>query len=175
MSAAMAQNPQLATMLQQMLQGQGAPQQQLSPLAQALQSIPNFDQVRQLMSSNPQMLQTIIQQLRNTNPQLFNLINQYPQEFIQILQQGIPAAGEGAGGGDAGAARPGGPGVIQVTPEEKEAIDRLAALGFPEQVAAEAYLVCGKNEELAANFLFESGAMDFDDAAGGDAGGEPGN
>ena len=62
---------------------------------------------------------------RNTNPQLFNLINQYPQEFIQILQQGIPAAGEGAGGGDAGAARPGGPGVIQVTPEEKEAIDRV--------------------------------------------------
>lgn len=44
-----------------------------------------------------------------------------------------------------------------MTPEEKAAIDRLAALGFPERVAAEAYLVCGKNEELAANFLFENG------------------
>merc|ERR1719245_2044908 len=50
----------------------------------------------------------------------------------------------------------GGRGVIQVTSQEKEAIDRLKAVGFPEHAAVEAYMVCDKNEEIAANYLFSN-------------------
>ena len=46
-----------------------------------------------------------------------------------------------------------------------EAIDRLVSLGFPKTRAAEAYFACEKNEEMAANFLFESGGFDDDDQA----------
>ena len=42
-----------------------------------------------------------------------------------------------------------------MTREEMAAIERLQALGFSKQRAAEAYLSCDKNEEFAANFLFE--------------------
>lgn len=47
------------------------------------------------------------------------------------------------------------PGSIMVTQEEKQAIERLAVLGFSKVEAAQAYLACDKNEELAANLLFD--------------------
>lgn len=73
---------------------------------------------------------------------------------------GAGGAGAGAGGGmptgagGAGRARPP-PGSIQVTPEEMASIDRLVSFGFTKARAAEAFFACDKNEELAANFLFE--------------------
>lgn len=69
--------------------------------------------------------------------------------------------GGGAGGlpgmGGAGGGRAAPPGAIRVTPEELAAIERLMALGFPKHKAAEAYFACDKNEEMAANYLFEHG------------------
>lgn len=43
-----------------------------------------------------------------------------------------------------------------------EAINNLVQLGFTKERAAEAYFACDKNEEMAANFLFEAGMMDED-------------
>lgn len=81
------------------------------------------------------------------------------------LSQGLPSAGAGAGGaggagglGGHGGANP--PGTIRVTQEEMEAINRLTQLGFPKHKAAEAYFACDKNEEFAANYLFETGGED---------------
>jgi len=51
-----------------------------------------------------------------------------------------------------------------VSPEEMEAIKRLEELGFNKQRAIRAYITCDKNEEMAANFLFEQAAEDDDDA-----------
>lgn len=69
--------------------------------------------------------------------------------------------GAGAGAGAGGRPRPP-PGSIQVTPEEMASIDRLVSLGFTKARAAEAFFACDKNEEMAANFLFEQGADDDD-------------
>jgi UV excision repair protein RAD23 len=44
---------------------------------------------------------------------------------------------------------------------EKEAIDRLVGLGFEFEIAAEAFFACEKNEEMAANYLFDSAGGDM--------------
>ncbi|KAL1946004.1 hypothetical protein VTO73DRAFT_2006 [Trametes versicolor] len=119
----------------------------------ALANHPQIQHLREIMAQNPALIQPVIQEIAAQNPQLAQLFAQNPEALAQIL------------GGDLGDEEEGGipPGaqVIQVTEEERAAIERLEALGFPRQAVIEAYFACDKNEELAANYLFDSG---FDDA-----------
>lgn len=51
---------------------------------------------------------------------------------------------------------------LEVTEEEKAAIERLASMGFDRNLAIQAFFACDKNETLAANYLIEH-AGEFDD------------
>ena len=83
----------------------------------ALRDNPHFQQLRQLVQTNPQLLEPIIQNISQGNPQLAAFISQNPEAFLQLLAEG---GGEGGEGG------PLPPGAIQVTPEEAEAIGRVS-------------------------------------------------
>ncbi|KAH7170461.1 XPC-binding domain-containing protein [Dactylonectria macrodidyma] len=115
-----------------------------------------FQQLRQVVQQQPQMLEPILQQLGAGNPQLAQLIASNPDQFLQLL-------GEDAGDDDV--PLPPGAQAISVTEEERDAIERLCRLGFDRDQAIQAYFACDKNEELAANFLFDQ--PEDDDAGPG--------
>jgi len=109
-----------------------------------LRSNPQFQQLRQVVQQQPAMLEPILQQVAAGNPQLAQMITQHPEQFMQLLAED---------GDDDMAAPPGG--SIAVTEEERDAIERLCRLGFERNLVIQAYFACDKNEELAANFLFD--------------------
>ncbi|XP_077091563.1 UV excision repair protein RAD23 homolog B [Siphateles boraxobius] len=127
-----------------------------------LRNQPQFLQMRQIIQQNPSLLPALLQQIGRENPQLLQQISSHQEQFIQMLNEPVQEAGSGGGaeGVSGGGADAGGMNYIQVTPQEKEAIERLKALGFPEGLVIQAYFACEKNENLAANFLLQ---QNFDD------------
>lgn len=155
------------------------------PLA-FLRTTPQFRQMRNLIHQNPEFLNAVLQQIGQTNPALLQLISENQDSFLDMLNEpldvnsadasgGNPlsaaaAAAVGGGGGAGGAVVDGGdnsPSLnqpelpdIQLTQQDRNAIRRLEALGFPQHLVLQAYIACERNENLAANFLLAQG---FDD------------
>lgn len=133
---------------------------------------PQFQQMRQVIQQNPQLLNAVLQQIGQSNPQLLQLISRNQEAFVRMLNEPSPPPGGanqgggapgGGGGGLANLGSGGAPIEVnygQVTPQDKEAIERLKALGFPEYLVVQAYFACDKNENLAANFLL---SQNYDD------------
>jgi UV excision repair protein RAD23 len=117
-----------------------------------LRNSPQFQQIRQIVQQQPAMLEPILQQVAEGNPQLAQMIGQNQEQFLQLLAE--QDDGEGP--------LPPGTHQITVTPEERDAIERLVQLGFSRDRVIQAYFVCEKNEELAANYLFEQPEDDDD-------------
>ncbi|KAJ1791539.1 UV excision repair protein rad23 [Coemansia sp. RSA 2399] len=137
---------------------------------EVLRQSPQFRQLQMLVRENPQMLPQVLSELAAQQPQLAVLIRNNQEEFLRMLMEGAFSDEEMAGmmqarGGDGeeeGDQGDDGVQYIRVSQEEKEAIERLEALGFPHGVVVQAYFACDKNEELAANYLFEHGNEDMD-------------
>lgn len=159
-------------------------QQDMAQLAQSMQGAnmddqgqPSMEDMQQLLSQNPQFLQAIMQNMSQENPQLMQQLANNPQAFMQMMQMfqsmgrgqgGMPGMpGAGAGGQGVGGMPPqqsgghGGPPpgahTVTLTQAERQSLDNLQALapGISQQQALQAFLVCDRNEGLAANFLLD--------------------
>ncbi|EYB82641.1 hypothetical protein Y032_0355g3339 [Ancylostoma ceylanicum] len=125
---------------------------------EALRQLPQMDELRNLVRSNPEILPSLIQQIAAVNPELMEVIQNNQEEFLRILNA-APGSGSAqpAGGGQAGA-NPNpysGRHVIDLTEQEAAAIQRIKSLGFrvSDGLIIEAYLACDKNEEMAIDYI----------------------
>lgn len=140
---------------------------------QDLINTPQFQQMRQLVQSNPSVLPQLLNQIGQTNPQLLEMITQNQEQFLSMLNQplaGAAAATAQSGAPPAGGAPanpisqgPGGQVMVALTETEKQAVDRLKSMGFPEALVVQAFFACDKDENAAANFLITQTEEMFDE------------
>ena len=112
-------------------------------------NLSTFCSLIQVVQQNPALLNAILQQIGQTNPALLQLISQHQDAFFRMLTEpagsapataastGAPGSGARSGQGQGlespqeGQEGVGGyfsPGVIHVTPQDKEAIERVSSL-----------------------------------------------
>lgn len=153
---------------------------QMASRLAALMQQPQFRQMQELIQQSPHLLSSTIEALAASDPEMYNFISESPDVFASALNHPpltgsrIQSSRSSTTSGQqqsrsedqssrAGAARnPAGrqpPAVdqilVDVTEHDKEAIERLKELGFSEYQALQAYMACDKDEQLAANLLFQ--------------------
>ncbi|WCJ24537.1 Rad23 UV excision repair protein family [Euphorbia peplus] len=116
-----------------------------------LRNSQQFQALRAMVQANPQILQPMLQELGKQNPHLVRLIQEHQADFLRLINE--PA--EGGEGNVLGQLAGQMPQAVTVTPEEREAIERLEAMGFDRALVLEVFFACNKNEELAANYLLD--------------------
>lgn len=117
----------------------------------ALRGSSQLAEMGEILRNNPEMLSTVLQTISETNPGLLRTIAGNQEQFMEMLNGAI-----------AGGTTPTPPvdtNTLHITPRDREAIERIIALGFPEHLAIQAYFACDQNENAAAELLF-SGNLD---------------
>jgi UV excision repair protein RAD23 len=131
-----------------------------------LRDNPQFQVLRGMVQSNPGLLQPMLQELGRNNPDLLRVINAHQAEFLAMINEPAPPDGApdvaalvqqlaaGAGGSEEGEGEEGM--EVELSEEDAAAVERLAALGFDRDACVEAYIICERDEEAAANYLLEN-------------------
>merc|ERR1712060_630341 len=172
--AAAANNPMAhAAAMPQQDAAINAMQQMYAQNPQAMAAV-----LQQVIQNQPELFQGIAAD-GNVNPAAVENLMRDPNFMQMMLQVMAGGAGLGVRPGMGAAQRPGvgalpgmGRGmmgqmgaqqppmgnqnVIRMTHAEAAAVERLKGIGFSKQQAIEAFLVCNKNEQMAANYLFEN-------------------
>jgi UV excision repair protein RAD23 len=140
----------------------GQQQQQSSGPLAALRNNPQFQTLRALVQQSPELLQPMLQELGKSSPELLATINENQEEFLAMINEPLGPGEQQLAElmTQMAAAQEGEPGSqvleVELTEEEAAAVDRLVALGFDKEACIEAFLICDKNEEAAANYLLEN-------------------
>eukprot|EP01060_Flectonema_neradi_P024706 TRINITY_DN3359_c1_g2_i1.p1 TRINITY_DN3359_c1_g2~~TRINITY_DN3359_c1_g2_i1.p1 ORF type:complete len:378 (+),score=102.19 TRINITY_DN3359_c1_g2_i1:61-1134(+) len=130
-----------------------------------------FEANRLRLSSNPEALQQFLNRIKETNPELFALIETNPQGFLEVINRPVPGSNvevvantdPSVASDDKNDSSPPTEAVNEaadasneLTEADNSAISRLMSLaGVSLLEATQAYIAMDKNEEAAANMLFD--------------------
>lgn len=114
-----------------------------------------IQQLQSLIRENPAALQPLVQAIAQSNPQLATALNADPQGVLSLL---AGMGGEGMAGleGGEGEEELQLPTMDELTPEDRTAVEQIEAMGIPQTKAIEAYLMCGRNVEMAVQYYFDN-------------------
>ena len=125
-----------------------------------------FQQFRLQAVQNPNIIPQLLVFVQQNHPNIYTLLTNNPNLLLHLLIHGRPNV-IGAPGQNQGPT-PGNPPNPQVVPQNPPAqptielseddhanVQTIMEMGFTQEQAIEAYLVCNKNVELAINFLFD--------------------
>ncbi|KAE8719774.1 Ubiquitin receptor RAD23d [Hibiscus syriacus] len=117
----------------------------------AVEYLYSFQALRAMVKANPQILQPMLQELGKQNPHLLRLIQEHQADFLRLINE----SAEGGEGNVLGQLAEVMPQAVQVTPEERDAIERLEAMELDRATVLQVFLACNKYKELAANYLLD--------------------
>ncbi|KAF2323054.1 hypothetical protein GH714_033041 [Hevea brasiliensis] len=101
-----------------------------------LRSNQQFQALRSMVQSNPQILQPMLQELGKQNPHILRMIQEHHAEFLQLINEPL----EESEGDIFDQVDQDMPHAINVTPAEQEArLERLEAMGFDRALVIEAF------------------------------------
>lgn len=126
--------------------------------------VPDASQLARMIGSlNPTQVNALAAQMGMTPDQLQQMMRMSPEMLSQIIGGSM---GGGSGGGDEGdwggagaypaAGGGGGAATAALSAADNAAVDRLTSMGFARDRVVEAYLICDRNEQAAANYLFDN-------------------
>ncbi|CCW68175.1 unnamed protein product [Phytomonas sp. Hart1] len=133
-----------------------------SDLRAALWTIPHFDDIRAVFQSNQESLPVVIQQIRDRYPNIFQLIELNQEEFLRIMNETAGQPGNPITTADDRNPMDTLPVEIRITESDRAAVRQLVELGggmWDEQSALMVYIATQRNQEIAANILFENGGV----------------
>ncbi|KAG9397572.1 UV excision repair protein Rad23 [Carpediemonas membranifera] len=105
--------------------------------------------LREALLQDPQLMQELLIQLSETNPELVQEIQAHPDMFLQLLQSTV----QGEQGGEGGE---GGQEVIQLTADDVGQIVNIAEIyGLPRRIILSLYIQCNRNADVVANVVID--------------------
>ncbi|EPY25532.1 UV excision repair protein RAD23 [Strigomonas culicis] len=132
----------------------------------------HFDQIKSVYQENSSTLPVIMTQIAEHYPQIYQLIEQRPEEFLTIMaERGQPASVTGPQGDDGATVPAAATGVpvelpasvvADLTAEDTAAVNQLVELGggmWDVDAAMLVYMAVERNQEVAASLLFEHGGI----------------
>jgi UV excision repair protein RAD23 len=160
---------------------------------QALRNHPQFDDLRRLVQSNPQMLQQVLTQIGQQQPELLQEINANQAQFLQMMNEPVESAAPGPSGGSPGGAGAGAEGgfpagmmegignpaqmaqmIQSMSPEELNQMAAMMGLS-PDQLRTTAQMIGQMPPEQLSQFMMQAmgggGAEGMAGMMGGGGGG----
>ncbi|CDO95094.1 unnamed protein product [Kluyveromyces dobzhanskii CBS 2104] len=145
--------------------GAGSGEEEMGTIGLTMEDI---TQLRDVVSGRPESLMPLFESLSTRYPHLRETMLQDPQRFISLLLEAVGGSltdslgenlGEDVGEGDLGdfgGQSQGAPPNVSISADDEAAIGRLCELGFERTLVVQIFFACDKNEEIAANMLFNN-------------------